>query len=145
MSQESNVQNNIQTITSFEDMELREKILRGIYSYGFEYPSSIQQKGIVPIIQKNDVIEQAQSGMGKTATFNSKCTAGLPGIFTVKTPLYADLEMSSSFHEAGTSLPRFGSLTVGFVWGGIYTVSQYCSVSLASMPAEVFFSSARGR
>ena len=68
MSQE-NVQPNIQTITSFEDMELREKILRGIYSYGFEYPSSIQQKGIMPIIQKHDVIEQAQSGMGKTATF----------------------------------------------------------------------------
>lgn len=44
--------------------------MRGIYSYGFELPSSIQQKGIMPIINKNDVIEQAQSGMGKTATFS---------------------------------------------------------------------------
>jgi translation initiation factor 4A len=60
---------NIKTVTSFEDMGLRDKLLRGIYAYGFEYPSSIQQKGIMPIIENNDVIEQAQSGMGKTATF----------------------------------------------------------------------------
>lgn len=73
MSQSNEVESTTQTITtyeSFEDMELREKILRGIYAYGFESPSSIQKKGIMPIIQQNDVIEQAQSGMGKTATFS---------------------------------------------------------------------------
>jgi translation initiation factor 4A len=69
MSHENDVESDVQNITSFEEMGLREKILRGIYSYGFEAPSSIQQKGIMPIIQQNDVIEQAQSGMGKTATF----------------------------------------------------------------------------
>lgn len=66
---QDNNEPDIKTITSFEDMGLRDKILRGIYAYGFEYPSSIQQKGIMPIIENNDVIEQAQSGMGKTATF----------------------------------------------------------------------------
>lgn len=69
MSQENDIVSDVVSIKSFEDMGLREKILRGIYSYGFENPSSIQQKGIVPIIERNDVIEQAQSGMGKTATF----------------------------------------------------------------------------
>jgi translation initiation factor 4A len=69
MDQNNDNESVIKSIASFEEMALRENILRGIYSYGFETPSSIQQKGIMPIINKNDVIEQAQSGMGKTATF----------------------------------------------------------------------------
>ncbi len=36
---------------------------------GFEKPSAIQQKGIVPFGKGLDVIQQAQSGTGKTATF----------------------------------------------------------------------------
>ena len=54
---------------TFDDMELKDELLRGIYSYGFEKPSTIQQKAIVPLVQKNDLIAQAQSGTGKTATF----------------------------------------------------------------------------
>jgi len=53
----------------FDDMSLRDELLRGIYAYGFEKPSAIQQRAIVPLIQKRDTIAQAQSGMGKTATF----------------------------------------------------------------------------
>jgi len=54
---------------SFDDMSLHENLLRGIYAYGFEKPSAIQQKGIVPFTKGFDVIQQAQSGTGKTATF----------------------------------------------------------------------------
>lgn len=54
---------------TFEDMDLREAVLRGIYSYGFEQPSVIQQRAILPCISGRDVIAQAQSGTGKTATF----------------------------------------------------------------------------
>lgn len=43
--------------------------MRGIYAFGFEKPSIIQQKGILPVINKMDTIAQAQSGTGKTATF----------------------------------------------------------------------------
>ncbi|CAF3648309.1 unnamed protein product [Rotaria sordida] len=50
-------------------MNLRESLLRGIYSYGFERPSAIQQRAIKPCILGHDVIAQAQSGTGKTATF----------------------------------------------------------------------------
>lgn len=50
-------------------MELKEELLRGIYAYGFEKPSAIQQRAILPCISGKDVIAQAQSGTGKTATF----------------------------------------------------------------------------
>merc|ERR1712080_313983 len=55
---------------NFDDMNLREELLRGIYAYGFEKPSAIQQRAIVPCVKGHDVIAQAQSGTGKTATFS---------------------------------------------------------------------------
>lgn len=57
-------------INSWEDLELPETLLRGIYSIGFEKPSPIQQKAIKPIMMGRDIIAQAQSGTGKTATFS---------------------------------------------------------------------------
>jgi translation initiation factor 4A len=56
-------------IDSFDGMNLREDLLRGIFAYGFEKPSAIQQRAIKPVILGKDVIAQAQSGTGKTATF----------------------------------------------------------------------------
>jgi translation initiation factor 4A len=56
-------------IKTWDDLELNSNLLRGIFSYGFEKPSPIQQKAIKPIISRRDVVAQAQSGTGKTATF----------------------------------------------------------------------------
>jgi translation initiation factor 4A len=56
-------------VDSFDDLDLQEGLLRGIYSYGFEKPSAIQQRAIRPVIDGRDTIGQAQSGTGKTATF----------------------------------------------------------------------------
>jgi translation initiation factor 4A len=58
-----------EAIESFDEMELPEELLRGIYAYGFEKPSAIQQRAIRPTILGRDLIAQAQSGTGKTATF----------------------------------------------------------------------------
>jgi translation initiation factor 4A len=54
---------------TFDEMGLPDNLLRGIYAYGFEKPSSIQMKGIKPIFDGHDLIAQAQSGTGKTGTF----------------------------------------------------------------------------
>lgn len=59
-----------ETVDSFDEMNLRSELLRGIYAYGFERPSAIQQRAIMPVIKGHDVIAQAQSGTGKTATFS---------------------------------------------------------------------------
>lgn len=59
----------LQELTSWEDLDAKVPLLRGIYAYGFETPSPIQKKAILPIFNKRDVIAQAQSGTGKTACF----------------------------------------------------------------------------
>ncbi|KAI8454521.1 P-loop containing nucleoside triphosphate hydrolase protein [Phakopsora pachyrhizi] len=53
-----------------DSLGLKEDLLRGIYAYNFEKPSAIQQRAILPITKGRDVIAQAQSGTGKTATFS---------------------------------------------------------------------------
>ena len=63
---ESNFDESVET---FDELNLKPDLLRGIYGYGFEKPSIIQQKAILPIIKGNYVISQAQSGTGKTAAF----------------------------------------------------------------------------
>ena len=49
-------------------MELDENLLRGVFGYGFEEPSAIQQRAIMPIIEGHDVLAQLKSGTGKTGT-----------------------------------------------------------------------------
>tara|TARA_B110000008_G_C16966288_1_gene562120 strand:- start:1823 stop:3016 length:1194 start_codon:yes stop_codon:yes gene_type:complete len=69
--------NNVYEIESWEDakLNLKDKLLRGIYSFGFENPSPIQRKGLFSFIKNKykgrsrDIIAQAQSGTGKTGLF----------------------------------------------------------------------------
>lgn len=49
------LQSNWNEITdNFDDMSLKETLLRGIYAYGFEKPSAIQQRAIIPCIKGTD-------------------------------------------------------------------------------------------
>ena len=53
-----------------EDLDLKNNLLRSIYAFGFEKPSPIQKKAIMPVVKTNyDIIAQAQSGTGKTGAF----------------------------------------------------------------------------
>ena len=56
-------------IKNWDDFDIDSNLLRGIYAYGFEKPSPIQEKAILPLISGRDLIAQAQSGTGKTAAF----------------------------------------------------------------------------
>lgn len=61
-------------------MDLKGDLLRGVYAYGFERPSAIQQRAIMPIITGKDCIAQAQSGTGKTATFSISILQRVSGV-----------------------------------------------------------------
>ena len=55
---------------SFDQLGIKDNLLRGVYAYGFEKPSVIQHKSIPVIMSGKDVIAQAQSGTGKTGAFS---------------------------------------------------------------------------
>ena len=61
------------TTLSFDNLNLKDNLLRGIYSYGFENPSKIQHMAIPHIIAGKDLIAQAHSGTGKTGAFTIGC------------------------------------------------------------------------
>jgi translation initiation factor 4A len=69
LAQEEPYNSELYEFNKWDDLDLNPDILRGIYSYGFENPSEIQRKAIKPVIMGRDVIAQAQSGTGKTASF----------------------------------------------------------------------------
>ena len=69
LEKNSSFETEIETIESWEDLNIKPEILRGIFSCAYEKPSPIQQKAIKPILDGRDILGQAQSGTGKTATF----------------------------------------------------------------------------
>ena len=73
MSKENNNNNKM----SFDDLTLKENLLRGVYSYGFENPSIIQHKSVPVMCKGVDLISQAQSGTGKTGAFAMGCLNSL--------------------------------------------------------------------
>ena len=57
------------TITSFSDLGLSEPTLKAISELGYEEPTPIQARTIRRMLERRDVIAQAQTGTGKTAAF----------------------------------------------------------------------------
>ena len=55
--------------TNFDNLDINNDILKGVYLYGFKKPSKIQIKGIQSINTGRDCILQSQSGTGKTGTY----------------------------------------------------------------------------
>lgn len=56
-------------MASFEDFKLNKQLLNAISEAGYEIPTEIQQKAIIPILAGQDVMGIAQTGTGKTAAF----------------------------------------------------------------------------
>lgn len=59
-------------VGTFDDFNLfvkNEKLLRGIFAYGFTRPSKIQALAVSPIREKKDLIAQSQSGTEKRVHF----------------------------------------------------------------------------
>jgi translation initiation factor 4A len=109
-----------EVIESFDGMELREELLRGIYAFGFEKPSAIQQRAIRPILMNKDVIAQAQSGTGKTATFAISVLQRLdPSIRQCQALILAPTrELAQQIVKVVIALSDFMSVTVHGCVGG---------------------------
>ena len=64
------IETTVEAVQTFDAMGIKDELLRSIYSFGFETPSAIQKRAIVPLMQGRNLIAQAQSGTGKTAAFS---------------------------------------------------------------------------
>jgi len=105
---------------TFDEMGLPDTLLRGIYSYGFERPSKIQTMAIVPMVQGNDILAQANSGTGKTASFLCGSLAKLD--ITLKKPqifiLVPTQELAKQIYEVAKNIGSFLPLSCLCATGG---------------------------
>ena len=135
----------VKTYSSFDDMELPENILRSIYAHGFERPSAIQQKAIVPIKQGRDILAQAQSGTGKTGTFTigSLCRVD-PSLRKVQVLVLAPVrELAQQIESVAKALSQHMNISVYSATGGtplredIRAIEKGCQY-LIGTPGRIF-------
>lgn len=100
----------------FDNLDIPEDVLKGIYTYGFNDPSPIQVKGIKAMNTKKDCIIQSQSGTGKTATYligvfnnisNGKCLILSP-----------TRELAKQIYNVATNIGKYSSKKVCLLIGG---------------------------
>lgn len=105
---------------SFDDMKLNEALARGIYTYGFEEPSKIQQLAIVPMSSHTDILAQAQSGTGKTGAFTIGSLSVLDP--SIKAPqvlvICPTRELSQQTERVARSIGTYMNLRVLSATGG---------------------------
>lgn len=110
----------VQEFPTFDEMDLSENILRGIYAHGFTKPSSIQTKAIMPMKNRRDIIAQAQSGTGKTGAFVIGSLTQVDE--TVKKPQVLILvhvrELAEQIAKVATNLGQYMKLNVLTAVGG---------------------------
>ena len=94
---------------TFDEMPLPASLLRGVYAHGFEQPSQIQQKAIMPIAEGRDLLAQAQSGTGKTGAFciGSLCRID-PNLNQIQVIILAPTrELSDQIKKVATAISSF--------------------------------------
>lgn len=104
----------------FNDLNLNENLLKGVYLYGFTKPSKIQIAGIQNINSGKDCLLQSQAGTGKTATyllgvlnrldFNESKTQVI-----IVTPTH---ELAEQVYEVASSLGKFLNIKISKCIGG---------------------------
>ena len=123
-------------IQTWDELDINPNLLRGIYAYGFEKPSPIQQRAIRPLILKKDIVAQAQSGTGKTATFtigalaNVDTTDNNTQILVLSPTKELTLQTSKVFESIGSMIE---GLRVQVLYGGSY-VEEGSSFSNKNTP-----------
>jgi translation initiation factor 4A len=105
---------------SFDELDIQENVLRGIYGYGFEKPSIIQHKAIPVMMSGKDVIAQAQSGTGKTGAFSigSLCNVDTSLKQTQIIALSPTRELAEQTYQVMKELGSYTDITFSKVVGG---------------------------
>ena len=107
-------------IQNFEDLPLTPEIKKGIEELGFTNLFPIQAQAIIPLLEGKDVIGQAQTGTGKTATFGIPMVERVnPNIKGVQGLVLAPTrELAIQVAERISRFSRYTNLKVLPVYGG---------------------------
>jgi len=134
--QHEELNNSSYEIQNWDDLEISPELLRGIYAYGFEKPSPIQQKAIKPLLLKKDIVAQAQSGTGKTATFtigalaNVDVTNNSTQVLVLSPTKELTRQTANVFESLGSMMP---GLRVQVLYGGS-VIEETSSFSNKNVP-----------
>tara|TARA_Y100000389_G_scaffold204372_1_gene256549 strand:- start:5355 stop:6602 length:1248 start_codon:yes stop_codon:yes gene_type:complete len=104
----------------FERMDLKKGLLRGIFSYGYEIPSAIQRSAIPKFLTGKDLIAQAQSGTGKTATFSISLIQKIDDTYPSLQALIISptRELSEQIYTVFLGLSKYTKIKVALFLGG---------------------------
>jgi len=118
----------IKEFNKWEDLEhLDANLLRGIYAYGFDNPSIIQQKSILSFFERKDMIAQAQSGTGKTGAFSVGVLQNIDtSVKKVQAIILAPTrELAKQIHDVVSGLAVFmKTLKIQLLVGGTSTAED---------------------
>lgn len=110
----------VKVYETFDEMSLNDTLIRGIYNYGFELPSKIQQLAIVPMSHQNDILAQSQSGTGKTGAFTIGALSTVDS--TLKAPqvlvMCPTRELSQQTERVAQAIGSYMNLKVLSATGG---------------------------
>jgi len=115
------VQEEQQPVENFEDLNLSEDILRGVYSLDFTKPSKVQQMAVLPHIKGRDVLVQSQSGTGKTLAFvlgavmSVNPTVNLPQVIVWCPTRELTLQTGEVFRQ----ITKFSKIKTVELYGGV--------------------------
>lgn len=110
---------------SFETLGLPENVMKGVREAGFKKPTLIQAQLIPMALKGRDVLGQAKTGTGKTASFGlpllAMCDPQVPFQALVLAPTR---ELAVQIAEELNELGRYGDVHVDTVMGGERISSQ---------------------
>jgi superfamily II DNA/RNA helicase len=131
----------------FKNLGLSVKILKSLEEKGYKTPTDIQAKVIPLVLEGKDVIAQAQTGRGKSASFvlpvlqiwsanRDASKKGKIKVLVLTPTRELTLQISSDFNEFGKHLPikpKVVSLIGGEGIGDqLYDIQQGCDVLVAT-------------
>ena len=106
-------------MTKFQDLGLKEEILKGIEDLGFEEAFPIQEAVIPVLLTGRDVVGQAHTGSGKTAAFSLSMLQeiqpkrGIQGLIMAPTR-----ELAMQITEEIKKFGKYTGIKVATVYGG---------------------------
>ena len=104
---------------TFEELEINEDIMRSVKELGFTTPFPIQAEAIPVLLRGTDVIGQAHTGTGKTATFGIPMLqsilhgGGIQGLIIAPTR-----ELAMQITEEIKKVGKYTKIKVVTVYGG---------------------------